>query len=425
MKRRYRVLGALGLLAFTAVAALAIAWPHEEMIASSSPSAYAASPDNIARGAYLARAGNCMGCHTTPGGPAYAGGQALASPFGRFYGPNLTPDQDTGLGHWSADQFWNALHNGIGRDGAPLYPAFPYTNYTNVSRDDSDALYAYFQSLAPVRQANRAHELRFPLNLPLALTAWRLLYFAPQTYQADPSRDARWNRGAYLVQGLGHCSACHSTRNWLGAPGSDLAGSLMQPQGWYAPALDNRREAGMGDWEIGDIVSLLSTGVAPRASASGPMAQVVANSLQYLEREDLVAMADYLKTLESDQPAEPASVIVPDPQQLAQGERLYGSYCAQCHGADGKGKAPAYPALAANRALTVTPAVNAIRVVLNGGFAPSTHGNPRPYGMPPFGHELDDAQVAALLTWTRNSWGNQAPPIKSTEVNRYRAVPLD
>lgn len=425
MNRRNRMLGALGLLAFTALAALAIIWPRAEMIPASSPAAYAATPENIARGAYLARAGNCMGCHTAPGGPAYAGGQALQSPFGRFHGPNLTPDPETGLGNWSADDFWNALHNGIGRDGRLLYPAFPFPNYTNMSRADSDALYAFFRSLAPVRQPNRPHELGFPLNQRVLLTGWRLLYFRPQTYQNDPARDARWNRGAYLVQGLGHCSACHSTRNRLGASRDDFAGSLMQPQGWYAPSLNNSTEAGLSSWEIDDIVALLGTGIAPRASASGPMAQVVANSLQHLKRDDLVAMAHYLKTLDADEVVKPVPIAAPDQQQLAEGKRLYERFCLQCHGLDGQGKAPAYPPLAGNRALTVTPAVNAIRMVLNGGFPPATHGNPRPYGMPPFGHELDDAEVAAVLSYTRSSWGNAAPAVKTTEVNRYRAVPLE
>lgn len=426
MKHRHpRLLTALGLLVFTGLAALAIAWPRAEHVPASSPQAYAATPANIERGAYLARAGNCMGCHTVPGGAPYAGGRALETPFGRMYGPNLTPDRETGIGNWSADDFWNALHNGIRRDGQLLYPAFPFPSYTRINRADADALYAFFRSLTPVRQPNLEHELPFPYNQRLLLAGWRLLYFRPQTYQPDPQQDAQWNRGAYLVQGLGHCTACHSARNPLGASSNDFAGALMQPQGWYAPSLTSSREAGLGDWPLDEIVALLGTGIAPRGSASGPMAEVVANSLQYLEHDDLRAMARYLKTLQAESPAPPTPAGTADRQQLLEGERLYRMHCAACHGEQGQGKAPAYPPLAGNRAVTVTPAVNAIRIVLNGGFPPGTKGNPRPYGMPPFGHELDDSQVAAILSYTRNSWGNRGGSVRGSDVNRYRAVPLD
>ncbi len=405
--------------------AVAIAWPREDFVASTSPAAWAATPDNIARGAYLARAGDCVACHTARGGAEYAGGRALDTPFGRLYGPNLTPDRDTGIGLWSADDFWNALHNGKSRDGRLLYPAFPYTNYTKVSRTDSDALYAYFRSLAPQRQPNRPHELDFPYDRQSILAGWRLLYFRPATFTPQPARGQAWNRGAYLVEGLGHCSACHSTRNRFGAADDTLSGGLIPTIGWYAPSLTASGEAGMKDWDKEHIVALLHTGISPRGSATGPMAEVVARSLQHLTQSDVGAMATYLQSLPSkDAPApdkgEPASE-----QLLAEGRRLYGTHCVACHGEGGKGKAPAYPPLAGNRAVTLTPAVNAIRIVLNGGFPPGTAGNPRPYGMPPFSHELNDAQVAAVLTYVRASWGNDAAPVAVPDVNRYRSVPLD
>jgi mono/diheme cytochrome c family protein len=415
---------ALGLLA-VAAAAIAIAWPRAEFIASTSPAAFAATPENIARGAYLARAGDCVACHTVRGGTEYAGGRALATPFGRLYGPNLTPDLDTGIGRWSADDFWNALHNGKSRDGRLLYPAFPYTNYTKVSRDDSDALFAYFRSLAPQRQPNKAHELDFPYNQQLLLAGWRLLYFKPAVFTPQPRRDAEWNRGAYLVEGLGHCSACHSTRNRLGAAGETLSGGLMPTIGWYAPSLTAAGEAGLGDWNKEDIVALLHTGVSPRGTATGPMAEVVARSLQHLSTGDVGAMATYLKALPSTQAPAQEDGARASEALLTEGRRLYGTHCVDCHGADGKGKAPGYPPLAGNRAVTLTPAVNAIRIVLNGGFPPGTAGNPRPYGMPPYSHELNDAQVAAVLTYVRASWGNAAPPVSTPDVDRYRSVPLD
>lgn len=416
---------ALGALAAFALVAVAIAWPREDFVPATSPAAWAATPDNIARGAYLARAGDCVACHTVRGGAEYAGGRALDTPFGRLYGPNLTPDADTGIGNWSADDFWNALHNGKSRDGRLLYPAFPYTNYTKVSRTDSDALFAYLRSLPAQRQPNRPHELDFPYDQQLLLAGWRLLYFKPATFTPQPARGLEWNRGAYLVEGLGHCSACHSTRNRLGATGDTLSGGLIPTIGWYAPSLTASGEAGLGDWDQEHIVALLSTGISPRGSATGPMAEVVARSLQHLTQADVGAMATYLKSQPSTETKASEGGERAGEQLLAEGRRLYGSYCVDCHGADGKGKAPAYPPLAGNRAVTLTPAVNAIRIVLNGGFPPGTAGNPRPYGMPPYSHELNDAQVAAVLTYVRASWGNAAPPVSVPDVNRYRSVPLD
>jgi mono/diheme cytochrome c family protein len=413
------------LVAVLAVAAVAIAWPREEFIPASSPAAWAATPENIARGAYLARAGDCVACHTARGGVEYAGGRALDTPFGRLYGPNLTPDMETGIGRWSADDFWNALHNGKSRDGRLLYPAFPYTNYTKVSRTDSDALFAYFRSLAPQRQPNTPHALDFPYNQQALLAGWRLLYFKPASFTPQPARGLEWNRGAYLVEGLGHCSACHSTRNRFGATGDTLSGGQIPTLGWYAPTLTASGEAGLGDWDKEHIVALLATGISPRGSATGPMAEVVARSLQHMTQADVGAMATYLKSLPSTETPPTDGGERAGEQLLAEGRRLYGSYCVDCHGEDGKGKAPAYPPLAGNRAVTLTPAVNAIRIVLNGGFPPGTAGNPRPYGMPPYSHELNDAQVAAVLTYVRASWGNAAAPVATPDVNRYRSVPLD
>ena len=423
-----RVLIALGLLVIVAAAIGAAAWPRAEFIPASSPAAWAATPDNIARGAYLARAGDCMACHTARGGLPYAGGRGLATPFGTVYAPNITPDAQTGIGAWTADDFWHALHNGIARGGRLLYPAFPYPNMTKTTRADADALYAYLRSLAPVRQPNQPHALRFPYDRQIVLAGWRLLYFKPGVYVPQPARGADWNRGAYLVEGLGHCAACHSPRNGLGATGARLSGGMIPTIGWYAPALDAAGEAGLRDWDQAHIVQLLRTGVAPRGAVFGPMAEVVGQSLQYLSDADAGAMAAYLHALPGDpgprQPSAPPSDAV-----MKAGRDLYEHHCADCHGADGRGTRiagqPAYPPLAGNGALTMADPVNAIRIVLNGGFPPATAGNPRPFGMPPYSPQLDDAEVAAVVTYVRNSWGNAAPPVTPPEVNRWRAVPLD
>ncbi len=407
-------------------AAALVAWPRAQFVPASSPAAWATTPANIQRGAYLARAGDCMACHTMRGGAAYAGGRALETPFGSVVAPNITPDAATGIGNWSADDFWNALHNGKAKDGRLLYPAFPYTNYTRVTRADSDALYAYLRSIAPQRQQNPSHELRFPYNQQWALAAWRLLYFRPGVYQPDTQRDANWNRGAYLVDGLGHCSACHSSRNSLGASEAGLSGGLIPQLGWYAPSLTADNEAGLGSWDTAHIEQLLRTGVSPRATVFGPMAEVVARSLQHLSAPDVHAMAVYLKSLPASPEVASSAPTGPEVERIIKaGKALYEHHCADCHGADGKGKEGVYPPLAGNRALTTREPVNAIRIVLNGGFAPGTAGNPRPYGMPPYGPVLQDAEVAEVVTYLRASWGNAASAVTPADVNRYRAVPLD
>jgi mono/diheme cytochrome c family protein len=375
----------------------------------------------IERGAYLARAGNCMGCHTARGGKPYAGGRAVPTPFGNIYSPNLTPDPATGIGGWSDAQFWRALHNGRGRDGRLLYPAFPYPNYTHITRADSDAIHAYLRSLAPVAQPNRAHELSFPFDRQAALAVWRALYFRPAPFVPDTTRPASWNRGAYLVEGLGHCNACHASRNALGATANplDLAGGLIPVQNWYAPSLASPHEAGVADWPAADVAVLLKTGVSPRGSVSGPMSEVVAGSTQHLNAADLDAMVEYLRALPRG--AEPPRDAGPDPIPNAAGGKLYTQHCAACHGERGEGVALAYPALAGNRAVTMGSSANLVHIVLEGGFAPTTAGNPRPFGMPPFATVFSDEEVAALLSYLRASWGNRAAPVSALEVSRYRS----
>lgn len=420
------ILLALGLMATLLLLTVIIAWPREDIIASSSPAAYAPTAQNIARGAYLAKAGDCMACHTVRGGAQYAGGRAIETPFGRVVAPNITSDRETGIGAWTPDDFWRALHNGKSRDGRLLYPAFPYTSYTKVTREDSDALFAFMQTVPAQKAPNQQHSLRFPYNQQVMLAGWRLLYFKPAVYADIKNQSAQWNRGAYLVEGLGHCVACHSSRNTLGASSNGLSGGMIQTLGWYAPSLTSDAEAGLGSWEVPHIVDLLKTGISPRATVFGPMAEVVQKSLQHMSTEDVTAMAVYLKSLPA-QPAQPMDMPTGPriDKVLELGKKLYEAQCIDCHGADGLGLPPHYPPLAGNRALTMGESVNAVRVVLNGGFAPATAGNPRPYGMPPYGHVMNDTEVAAVVSYVRASWGNRAPPVTPSEVNRYRSVPLD
>ena len=383
----------------------------------------------IARGSYLARTGNCMACHTVRGGSAYAGGRAIKTPFGDIYSSNITPDAQTGIGTWTADDFWRALHHGKSKDGSFLYPAFPYPDYTKITRTDADALHAYLKTLPPVRQTNREHALRFPYNQRILLAGWRALYFRPGVYQPQPERGAAWNRGAYLVQGLGHCSACHTSRDALGgtAATADLAGGMIPMLNWYAASLSSDARTGLGEWDAKDIADFLQTGMSRRGAAFGPMAEVVGGSLQHFSPADIAAMASYLKSLPATAPAaRHETADTPENAALLKhGAKLYEQHCADCHQADGQGAAAAYPPLAGNRSLVADSAVNPIRIVLNGGYSPSTAGNPRPYGMPPFGSVLNDAEVAAVVSFIRTSWGNLGETVSPIEVARFRGVPVE
>lgn len=376
------------------------------------------------QGAYLAQAGNCMGCHTAQGGEPYAGGHILATSIGTFITPNITPDTETGIGQWSEQDFWRALHNGKARDGSPLYPAFPYTDYTKVTREDADAIFAYLQSLPSIRQRNPPSRISFPFNLRPLLYIWRALYFTEGIYQPEAAKSDEWNRGAYLVQGLGHCNACHTTRNPLGASqGNILGGGQIMGSNWYAPSLTSLQEASTSGWPIEDIIQLLTTGLSPRAIATGPMADVVSQSLQYLSAGDARAMAIYLESLPEGAPH--SRGIAPEltdevDEQLRRGGKIYEAYCQDCHGSFGQGAPGAYPALAGNRGITLGSPINAIRSILHGGYAPVTAGNPRPYGMPPFAQILRDEEIALVLSYIRNAWGNRGSLVTAVQVDRSR-----
>jgi mono/diheme cytochrome c family protein len=428
MKRILSVI--LAVVAAVAVVLIGVGFLHEPV----SPQSNAPAADPAARieaGRYLAQAGDCMACHTTRGGKPYAGGRAIATPFGDVFAPNITPDTTTGIGSWNADDFWRALHHGKSRDGRLLYPAFPYPDYTKVTRADADALFSYLQTVEPVAQANRAHRLRFPYDQQVMLAGWRALFFRPGSYTPDPQRSVEWNRGAYLVQGLGHCSACHTSRNELGASSrkAELGGGIMPGVGWYAPPLTPDANGGLGDWEAKHVADLLKTGVSARGTASGPMAEVVGESLRHLSNSDIAAMVDYLKSLPPSDVLVQAGQVSPSgpgaERVLQLGKRLYDKHCVECHKAGGEGSLQAYPPLAGNGATSFHPAVNAIRMVLNGGYPPSSDGNPRPFGMPPYGPLLDDTEVAAVVSYVRSSWGNRGGLVSPAEVGRYRGAPGD
>jgi mono/diheme cytochrome c family protein len=412
------------LLAFVFVLAAEVVAPALRKT-TSLPAPQPTTPDAalVQRGAYLARLGNCAQCHTPRGGPAYSGGEALQTPFGRVYPGNLTPHPTAGIGPWSAADFWRALHQGVGPDGRVLNPAFPYTSYTRISPADSDALFAYLRTLPASDAAAKPHDLPWPLGTQTALTAWRMLHFREADRLESASRDAAPSaqRGADLVQGLGHCAECHTPRNRLGGlrPSGAWGGAVMPDGRWYAPALNDTAEGGLSDWEAADIATLLTQGQHRQAYVAGPMAEVVRNSTQYLQPDDALSMALYLKTLNQGAPAaqRPAAGAT---HENAAGAKVYENYCAQCHGKSGEGVDNVYPALAGNRAVVMNNTNNLVLILLRGAYGPSTTGKPQPFGMPPYQFTLSSLEVANVLSFIRNRWGNYAPPVTEFDIDKIR-----
>jgi len=384
-------------------------------------------PARLAQGEYLARIGDCAGCHTARGGAPYAGGRSIVTPFGNVPAPNLTPDRETGLGQWTFADFWRAMHLGEGRHGKWLYPAFPYTSYTHVTREDTLAIFAWLRSLPAVHRPPEPLGLEFPYRLRSTLAAWRALYFGQGVFQSDPQQSAQWNRGAYLVQGLGHCNECHAQRGALGGivRGAQLTGGQIPVQNWYAPDLSTQDNGGLAGWSEQDIVDLLRTGQSARGAAFGPMADIVAQSTQHMTEADARAIAVYLASLppRREAAAKPSAFNVA--RIATAGEKIYLKQCADCHGRDGNGVPGVYPPLNGNSAMTEPTGINATRMVLLGGFAPATAGNPRPYSMPPFAQQLNDNDVALVVSYIRQAWGNKASVVRPDQVGTYRHTPIE
>ena len=402
------------------------------------------SSAQLERGQYLARVGNCVFCHTAQAGEMLAGGRPIQTPFGSVVTSNLTPDSAHGLGRWTQDDFWQALHLGLGPQGQRLSPAFPYTSYSRLTRTDADALWAYLQSVPAVPRPKTAANMVWPFGTQTALGLWRAMYFRPYQNSNESSApvgaDAvAWTRGRYLVEGLGHCQECHSPRDALGGlrDTSRGEGGVLPGLPWYAPSLRDMAQAGTTDAPA--LQSFLQTGVGAGRFAAGPMAEVVLHGTQYLSDSDAQAIAVYLQSLvrnkavhgdtQASIPVEASSDAntIPTPKQMSslstahlQGGEMYKQHCADCHGENGQGRAGVYPALAGNRALLMDKPNNAVLSVLYGGFAPSTQGNAQPFGMPPFMLELSNAQIAQVLSYSRSAWGNQALPISELQVQAVR-----
>ncbi len=373
----------------------------------------------IERGRYLAAAGDCAGCHTKPGGKDFAGGLPVETPFGLVISPNITPDNETGIGLWTDDDFVRAMTQGIRRDGAHLFPAMPYVYYTKVSRDDVLAIRAYLATVPAVANGVKADQLPFPLSVRTDMAAWNKLYFTPGAFQPDPNKNAEWNRGAYLVEGLMHCGACHTPKNIAGGDENSERLQGYALQGWFAPDLTTDQRRGIGSWSADDLVAYLKTGHNRFTAATGPMADVVTHSGSKMTDADLHAVAAYLKDQPAPNEKSPPPVATSDPAMKA-GAAIYADECSACHAAAGKGIAKLFPALAGSASVQSTDPTSLIRVVLAGTQSVATSGAPTAPSMPAFGQTLDNREAAAVLTYIRNAWGNAATAVSADDVGKHR-----
>jgi mono/diheme cytochrome c family protein len=402
-------------------------------------------PDDalLARGRYLARAGDCVSCHTAPGGAPFAGGLRMNTPFGTIVSSNITPDPNGGIGDYSEADFARAVREGIGKGGFHLYPAMPYTSFARIRDEDMQALYAFFQKeVKPVAEKAPPTHLPFPFDMRFLMAGWNWLYLDKGVYVDDGARSAEWNRGAYLVQGLGHCGDCHTPRSMAGGlkaaneKGGDdyLAGAIID--GWYAQPLRHTGRPSVSQWTSEQIVHYLQSGRTGETAAFGPMVQVVENSTQHLSKEDLAAVATYLQSVGAKADAPPAvpqaSVIAAAPDHAStrtlrggqitgnSGAMVYVNNCAACHRSSGVGAEKTFPALAGNSVVNVKDPTSLIRLVLGGSAMASTAQAPSAIAMPDFGWRLTDANVADVLSFVRSSWGNHGEAVSAAQVAKVR-----
>jgi mono/diheme cytochrome c family protein len=387
------------------------------------PSVALADSDNyveLTRGKALVAAGDCVACHTAPGGAPFAGGLALQTPFGAIMTPNITPDTATGIGSWSADDFARAMHEGKRPGGTRLYPAFPYPYYTKVTRADSDAIFAYLRSLEPASNNVNRNTLPFPFNVRTSMAGWNMLFFTSGEFKPDPNKSEEFNRGAYLVEGLGHCGACHTPLNAFGANKTDKYLQGGQVDNWTAPNITNDAQAGLGKWSVDDVVQYLKTGQARGAIASGPMKDVVENSTTHMSDADLKAMAVYLKERGAVGSPSPTPVAADD-ARMKMGEAVYVDTCSACHVRNGTGIEHVFSKLAGNTVVNQDDPASLIRIIIAGGRGAATDAHPTGPAMPSLGYRLNDEQIAAVVTYVRNSFGNAAAPATADTVKALRA----
>ncbi|MDX8528945.1 cytochrome c [Mesorhizobium sp. MSK_1335] len=368
-------------------------------------------------GRQLVAAGDCVACHTAEDGNPFAGNRPIETPFGTIYSANITPDAETGIGAWTEAQFYRAMHDGIASDGRKLYPAFPYPWFTKATREDVDDIRAYLRTLEPVRSVQRPNEFPWPLNHRVAMEGWNSLFFTPGEFKPDMNKSAEWNRGAYLVEGLAHCGACHTPKDVFGAAKTSQSYQGSEIQNWFAPNLTGDSRTGLGGWSEQDIVAFLKTGRNDRTTAYGPMAAVVKDSTSKMTDGDLKAIAIYLKSLAAS-PAEAPSA--PAANVMSAGKNIYTDQCSACHQLGGDGVKNMFPSLKGSAAVQSHQPFSVVRLVLNGGHAASGPGNPNMLSMPSFGWKLSDREIAAVTTYIRNAWGNKADPVAPDDVKALR-----
>jgi mono/diheme cytochrome c family protein len=373
----------------------------------------------VERGRYLSVLSDCGGCHTVPGGKPFVGGLAIETPFGNIVSPNITPDPETGIGAWTDDHFVAALKMGLGRNGEHLYPAMPYNAYTRMSRDDVLSIRAYLNSLEAIKNARATNTLSFPFNVRALMAVWNRLYFTAGEYKPDPTKSAEWNRGKFIVDGPAHCGACHTPKTVLGGDRSEhyLQGANLQ--GWSAPDITNNTRSGLGNWTVEDIARYLKTGRNRLTAATGPMAEAVELSTSRMTDADTIAIAVYLKTLQGKyEETKPAAL---DAKMLKVGATIYRDQCSACHGIEGKGVPHLFSSLSESAMVRSDDPTTVIRMVLRGARSAGTVAEPTAPGMPSYGRQLDDNQIAAVLNFVRNGLGAGAPPIDAKDVNRVRS----
>jgi mono/diheme cytochrome c family protein len=373
----------------------------------------------IERGRYLAVAADCAACHDDPvERRAFAGGRPVETPFGIVVAPNITPDRATGIGSYSDEQFEAAVRYGKRPDDKRLYPAMPFVYYTRMSHDDVLAIRAYLNTIQPVHHAVRTDQLPFPFSIRTSMRVWDGLYFSAGEFKADASKSAVWNRGAYLVQGPGHCAACHTPKGALGGDktSKELQGDMIQ--GWFAPNLNSGEHAGLTAWSSQDIVEYLKKGHNRFAAAAGPMAEEVSYSSSQLSASDLDAIASYLK----DQQAEPSrrTPLASSDSAMVAGAAIYEDLCSACHKKDGTGIPYLIPNLAVSTSVAAADPTTLIRVVLEGAQSVATQEEPTGPAMPAYGWQLTDSEIAAVTTYIGNSWSHAAAPISEHTVHEAR-----
>ena len=375
--------------------------------------------DSIKRGEYVALTSDCVACHQTKDRKEdLSGGFAVETPFGTLYSSNITPDKETGIGNWTEQQFADAVMNGKGPNG-PLYPAMPYTSYVKMTDQDIHDLWNYLQTVTPVKNKVVENQLAFPFNIRYLMLGWKRLFFDASQLQNDTGKSEQWNRGRYLVEGAAHCSMCHTPRNPFGAEIKSKNYTGANLQNWFAPSLRNSKVHGLGNWSEDDIVSYLKTGSNRLTVASGPMAEAINASFQYFHDDDLVAMANYVKSLPDHGVAKPKSIDAANPQMI-NGKKVFIDNCIACHVINGEGISSMIPAFKDNGTIQGQSSESMTHILLNGSKGAITRFNPTGAAMPAFAWKLTDTQIADVLTYIRNEWGNAAQAVSPKEVKEMR-----